>query len=160
MSYHGSQWCICVSWLSHTSINTIFLSKATEYFSHMLLQRWEAKINRKEKSPQLGIELTTTRSWVWRAHHWATRVGRENWRGAIILATFPNKPLYLHVCSTSLLKTLWEKEKLLVTSNFSFSHSVFYPFREKFFYFHQILKLSSANSLSLEGSKICLSGKS
>ena len=24
----------------------------------------------------------------------------------------------------------WEKEKLLVTSNFSFSHSVFYPFRE------------------------------
>ena len=33
-----------------------------------------------------------------------------------------------YVCSTSLLKTLWEKEKLLVTSNFSFSHSVFYPF--------------------------------
>ena len=27
-------------------------------------------------------------------------------------------------------KTLWEKEKLLVTSNFSFSHSVFYPFGE------------------------------
>ena len=26
------------------------------------------------------------------------------------------------------LKTLWEKEKLLVMSNFSFSHSVFYPF--------------------------------
>ena len=26
------------------------------------------------------------------------------------------------------LKTLWEKEKLLVTSNFSFSHSVFYLF--------------------------------
>ena len=25
-----------------------------------------------------------------------------------------------------LLKTLWEKEKLLVTSNFSFSHNVFY----------------------------------
>ena len=28
---------------------------------------------------------------------------------------------------TSLLKTVWEKEKLLVMSNFSFSHSVFYP---------------------------------
>ena len=28
------------------------------------------------------------------------------------------------------LKTLSEKEKLLVTSNFSFSHSVFYLFRE------------------------------
>ena len=31
----------------------------------------------------------------------------------------PNKPLFLCVCSTHLLKTLWEKEKLLVTSNFS-----------------------------------------
>ena len=43
---------------------------------------------------------------------------------------FPNKPWFLRVCSTRLLKTLWEKEKLLVTSNFSFSHSVFYPCRE------------------------------
>ena len=43
---------------------------------------------------------------------------------------FPNKPWFLLVCSTSLLKTLWEKEKLLITSNFSFSHSVFYVFRE------------------------------
>ena len=44
--------------------------------------------------------------------------------------TFPNKHWLLRVCSTSLLKTLWEKEKLLVTSNFSFSHSVFNPFGE------------------------------
>ena len=43
---------------------------------------------------------------------------------------FPNKPWCLHVYSTSLLKTLWEKEKLLVASNFSYSHSVFYPFGE------------------------------
>ena len=44
--------------------------------------------------------------------------------------TFPNKPLVLCVCSTSLLKTLWEKEKLLVTSNFFFSRCVFYPFEK------------------------------
>ena len=31
--------------------------------------------------------------------------------------------------NSQLLKTLWEKEKLLVTSNFSFSHSVFYSIR-------------------------------
>ena len=43
---------------------------------------------------------------------------------------FPNKPWFLHVCSTSFFKTLWENEKLLVTSNFSFSRSVFYPFVE------------------------------
>ena len=43
---------------------------------------------------------------------------------------FPNKPLFLRVCSTRFLKTLWGNRKLLVTSNFSFSHSVFYPFGE------------------------------
>ena len=51
---------------------------------------------------------------------------------------FPNKPWFLRVCSTCLLKTLWEKEKLLVTSNFSFSHSVFYLYEELFFHFRQI----------------------
>ena len=39
--------------------------------------------------------------------------------------TFRNKPWFLCVCSTSLLKTQLEKVKSLVTSNFSFSHSVF-----------------------------------
>ena len=48
----------------------------------------------------------------------------------MVFNPFPNKPWFLRVCSTSLLKTPWEKEKLLVTSNFSFSHSVFYLFRE------------------------------
>ena len=44
----------------------------------------------------------------------------------VSLNPFPNKPWFLRVCSASFLKTLWEKEKLLVKSNFSFSHSVFY----------------------------------
>ena len=46
----------------------------------------------------------------------------------INLEPFLKQALVLCVCSTSLLKTLWEKEKLLITSNFSFSHSIFYPF--------------------------------
>ena len=41
---------------------------------------------------------------------------------------FPHNDTFWRPWETSLLKTLWEKEKLLVTSNFSFSHSVFYPF--------------------------------
>ena len=41
---------------------------------------------------------------------------------------FPHNDTFWHPWQTSLLKTLWEKEKLLVTSNFSFSHSVFFPF--------------------------------
>ena len=46
----------------------------------------------------------------------------------ICLLTLWNKPSYLRVCSMSFLKTLWEKEKLLFMSNFSFCHKVFYPF--------------------------------
>ena len=45
---------------------------------------------------------------------------------------FPNKPCCLSVCSTNLLKKLWEKEKLLVTSNFSLSHIVLQSFGEIF----------------------------
>ena len=45
----------------------------------------------------------------------------------LLLNPFLNKPPFLRVCSKSPLKTLREKEKLLVTSNFSFYHSVFYP---------------------------------
>ena len=47
-----------------------------------------------------------------------------------VINLFPNKPKFLPVCSTNLLKTLRKKEKLLVMSNFSFSHSVFYPFEK------------------------------
>ena len=47
-----------------------------------------------------------------------------------VINLFPNKPWFLCLCSASLFKTLWEKEKLLITSNFSFSHSVFYLFGE------------------------------
>ena len=48
----------------------------------------------------------------------------------IFVNPFANKPWFLRVCSLSLLKTLWEKEKLLIMSNFSFSHSIFCPFGE------------------------------
>ena len=75
---------------------------------------------------------------------------------------FPNKPWFLHVCRTSLLKTLREKEKLLIMSNFSFSHSVFYLFVElsvifkkfevvvcKHFQFGRVLNLSFGKGLTL-----------
>ena len=75
------------------------------------------------------------------------------------VSPFPNKPWFLCVCSTSLLKTLWEKEQLLIMSNFSFSHSVFHLGLENTLPFSSNLKLSTANSFSLEGSKICRFGK-
>ena len=46
----------------------------------------------------------------------------------LTLNPFPHNDTFWRPWETSLLKTLWEKEKLLVMSNFSFSHSVFYLF--------------------------------
>ena len=47
-----------------------------------------------------------------------------------LLTLSQTSPGLLRVCITSLLKALQEKEKLLVTSNFSFSCSAFYLLRE------------------------------
>ena len=58
-----------------------------------------------------------------------------NCKAPVWLNPFPNKPWFLCVFHTSLLKTLWEKKKLLVTSNFSFPPSVFYPFWELYIIF-------------------------
>ena len=46
----------------------------------------------------------------------------------VLFNPFPHNDTFWCPGETSLLKTLWEEEKLLVTSNFSFSHSVFYQF--------------------------------
>ena len=43
----------------------------------------------------------------------------------MIVNPFPNKPWFLRVRSTSLMKTLWEKEKLLGKSNFPLSRKCF-----------------------------------
>ena len=53
------------------------------------------------------------------------------------------------LCSTSILKTLWEKEKFLIMSNCSFHHSVF-TCLENFLLFSSNSKLSSAGSSTLE----------
>ena len=53
-------------------------------------------------------------------------------RAAFGFNPFPNNPWLLHVCRTSLLKTLWEKKKLLKTSNFSFFPQCFSPFFRTF----------------------------
>ena len=53
----------------------------------------------------------------------------------------PNKPLFLYVKRTISLKTLWEKEKLPETSNFSFSHSIFNVFGKLFTIFIEFKNL-------------------
>ena len=81
------------------------------------------------------------------------------------LNPFQTKLLFLRVYGTSLWQILWEKEKLLVPSNSSFSVSVFlYLFIYLFIYltflpFSSNFKLSSANSFSLGEPEICRLGK-
>ena len=64
---------------------------------------------------------------------------------------FASKPWFLCDWSTNHWKTLWEKEKLLIT--------VFSTHSENFLPFSSNLKLLSANSFSVEESKICRLGK-
>ena len=59
MSYHGGQWRNCVfSWLSHTNIDTTFLSKATDCFLDMHLRR-EGKNCRKENLQVPAVRYAT-----------------------------------------------------------------------------------------------------
>ena len=69
---------------------------------------------------------------------------------------FPNKPLSLHVCSISLENTVGTGE--IVPNEQFFLFPVFSTRLENFLPFSSNLKLSSANSLSLEESKICRLG--
>ena len=61
---------------------------------------------------------------------------------------FLKQALFLCVCSIHVLKTLWEKEKLLITSIYFFSPQCFLPFWRTFFHFHQ-LKNCCLQSLSV-----------
>ena len=71
---------------------------------------------------------------------------------------FPYKPWFLRVCSRNLLNTLWEKEKLLVTRNLSFFHSVFSPFGKLLASFIKS-EIVVCKLFSLEGPKIYRLGK-
>ena len=66
---------------------------------------------------------------------------------------FPNKPWFLRVCRINLLKTCGKRAISPFPSVFSTHMDNFLPFSSK-------LKLSSANSFSLEKSKICCMGES
>ena len=74
----------------------------------------------------------------------------------ILFDPFPNKPWFLRVRSKNLLQTLWEMENWLLTSLFP---TVFSTRLDNFLPFSSNLKLSSANSFSLDECKICLLGK-
>ena len=68
---------------------------------------------------------------------------------------FPIKPWFSRVCCTSLLTILREKEEITRNEQFPlFSHGVFTLLENFLPFFLSNLKLSSANTFSLEESKI------
>ena len=72
---------------------------------------------------------------------------------------FPNRPWFLHVCSTSLLENTVGKGEIAHNERFLLFPTMFSTLSEKFLPFSSNLKLSSANSFNLEESKICRLGK-
>ena len=135
--------------------------------------------NTPEKLPQPSLELTTTRLWVWHAHHWATWVGLLFGKGLVMIRkyfqlgkskilTFGRKLQKEFLTLSQTIRTfndpaeepfgkLWKKEKMLATSIFSFSINLFYHSKDKFKIF--ILILLSANALHLDQSIILSFGK-
>ena len=65
---------------------------------------------------------------------------------------------FRHIKNRQLLKTLREKEKLLVTSNFSFSHNVFYSIRYLCLHLSTFFDIISLFAVELGKSKIGLFG--
>ena len=130
-----------VSWLSFTSTNTTFFPKPLTTFLALLRgerQNWIGKIvclNRISNSQPPCYESDMS--------HLDGLFELENWNNQL---KEHKNPVSLNPCKMNVLtlsqtgpgfymsalkvikKSQWEKEKLLPMSNFSFSHSVFYPY--------------------------------
>ena len=59
-----------------------------------------------------------------------------------VVSPFPNKPWFLSVCNTSLLKTLWGKREIACNQQFLFFPQCFLPVWRIFCNFHQIWNVS------------------
>ena len=57
--------------------------------------------------------------------------GKHEANNKVFLPSTSHYRLLTHLGKTPLWKTLWEKEKMLDNSIFSFTHNFFYPFRGK-----------------------------
>ena len=89
-----------------------------------LLSKEEEIINKEDKSILFIYLFPECMYALWKGESHALC---KNYLPVPVLTLFPNKPCFVRVCCKNLFKTMWEKEKLRVTSNFSFSLSVFYP---------------------------------
>ena len=78
---------------------------------------------------------------------------------SIPINSLPHNPRLLMTLKRGLFKTLWEKEKMLVTSIFSFAKNVFYPFKEEFLvlsYICRLEMLSIQTSVKISQTSPCI----
>ena len=98
------------------------LTKMAENYQNILKTRWE-----KEK-----LLVTSNFSFSHIVFKRPVSQGRQKvslcGNGLTLYHTIPT---FNDFETGRLLKTLWEKEKMMVTSIFSFSHNVFYPSQNK-----------------------------
>ena len=81
----------------------------------------------------------STDGWMHRHKHIYARYLNETIKWHVYSLTLYHKiATFNDPKERSLLKTLWEKENMLVTSIFSFSHNVFYPSKSKFQFLNHI----------------------
>ena len=102
----------------------IFLVSQTHfvfYFSKIDYVGYTLVLTQQEKK---SVKQLLWAFWAEPRGLWFVRISRK----LSSLTLSQTSPCFLCVCSTGLLKTLWEKEKLFVMSNFSFFQSVFYSF--------------------------------
>ena len=72
---------------------------------------------------------------------------------------FQYKPLFLRVCSTTILKTLWEKEKIARNEQFLLFPQCFLPFWRTFSHIYQIFNSRLQNLSVWNGLKFVRFGK-
>ena len=102
---------------SHWCISTMDLKYTYIYLGSVIIPRKTSHDSGSIKSSSVTVSQTT-RCWSFNS--------------------FPNKPRFLRVCSTSLLKTLWEKEKLLVKEPFLLFPQCFLLVLRTFCNFNQV----------------------
>ena len=81
-----------------------------------------------------------------------------NYQHIILFNHFPNKLRFSHVCSTSLLKTLWGKGEIARNEQFLLFPQCFLPVWRTFCHFYQI-RNCRLQSFSVRKSKMCRLGK-
>ena len=110
-------------WLpAFSTFPTMFHKSLSSGASKVVLVRWRIEVLIVNIAQILIVEYWSKTTPV---------VAEVEFAGNIL---FPNKPLFLHVCSKIVLKTLWVNEQFLL------SPQCYLPFRRNLHHFHQIQK--------------------